>query len=186
MVKRFKRPMRPSFAGIACQYRKAALVLKKLMQRKPLPIHIAARNAAVSPKSVREELELIELAALDAITRSHGTWRDVQKLADACNIASTLAKEWKVGDAECIYALRNGEVAIIHCAERMERTGRVGFSGTELQDIREMLSWAHAQRDAVNRKTFLAAIKLTQARIRGNHDTIDLDQACAVINGRGA
>lgn len=179
-----KRPAKPSFAGMACQYRKAAITLKKLMKRKPLPIQIAARNAAVSPKSVREELELIELAALDAITRGHGTWRDVQKLADACNIANTLAKEWKVGDAECIYALRNGEVAIIHCAARLERTGKIGFSGTELQDVREMLSWAHAQREAIDRKTFLAAIKLTQARIRGNHDTIDLDQACAAINGR--
>jgi hypothetical protein len=49
MVTRFKRPARPSFAGLPCQYRKAALVLKKLMQRKPLPLHIAARNAAVSP-----------------------------------------------------------------------------------------------------------------------------------------
>ena len=81
MVKRFKRPMRPSFVGLPCQYRKAAITLKKLMKRKPLPIQIAARNAAVSPKSVREELELIELAALDAITRGHDTWRDAQKLA---------------------------------------------------------------------------------------------------------
>lgn len=184
MVKRFKRPMRPSFAGMACQYRKAAMVLKKVMRRKPLPFEVALRNAAVSPASVRHELELIELAALDAITRGHGTWRDLQKLADACNIGSTLAKEWKIGDGECIYALRNGEVAIIHCAARLERTGKIGFSGTELQDIREMLSLAHAQRDAVDRKTFLAAIKLTQARIRGNHDTIDLDQACVAINGR--
>lgn len=179
-----KRPMRPSFAGMACQYRKAALVLKKLMKRKPLPIQIAARNAEVSPKSVREELELIELAALDAITRGHGTWRDVQKLADACNIASTLAKEWKMGDAECIYALRNGEVAIIHCAARMERTGKIGFSGSELQDVREMLSWAHAQRDVVGRKVYLDALKLTMAQIKGNHNTIDLNQACAAINGR--
>ena len=179
-----KRPARPSFAGMACQYRKAELVLKKLMKRKPLPLHIAARNAAVSPKSVREELELIELAALDCITRGHGTWRDVQKLADACNIGNTLAKEWKVGDAECIIALRNGEVAIIHCAARLERTGKIGFSGSELRDVREMLSWAHAQRDAIDRKTFLAAIRLTQARIRGNHDVVDLDQACAAINGR--
>lgn len=178
------RPAKPSFSGMACQYRKAALVLKKVMRRKPLPFEVALRNAAVSPASVRQELELIELAALDAITRGHGTWRDVQKLADACNIGSTLAKEWKVGDAECIVALRNGEVAIIYCAARLERTGKIGFSGTELQDVREMLSWAHAQREAIDRKTFLAAIKLTQARIRGNHDVIDLDQACAVINGR--
>ena len=184
MVKRFNRPHKPSFGGTACQYRKAALALKKVMRRKPLPFEVALRNAAVSPASVRQELELIELAALDAITLGHGTWRDVQKLADACNIAGTLAKEWKVGDAECIMALRNGEVAIIHCAARLERTGKIGFSGTELQDIREMLSWAHAQREAIDRKTFLAAIKLTHARIRGNHDTIDLDQACAAINGR--
>lgn len=179
-----KRPAKPSFFGMACQYRKAALVLKKLMQRKPLPIHIAARNAAVSPKAVRDELELIELAALDAITRGHGTWRDVQKLADACNIAGTLCKEWRIGGLECVLALRAGELAIIHCAARMERAGKVGFSGEELTAIREMISWAHAQREAVDRKTFLAAIKLTQARIRGNHDTIDLDQACAAINGR--
>lgn len=179
-----KRPMRPSFAGMACQYRKAAFALKNLMKRKPLPFEVALRNAAVSPASVRQELELIELAALDAITRGHGTWRDVQKLADACNIASTLAKEWRVGDAECIIALRNGEIAIIHCAAQLERTGKIGFSGTELQDVREMLSWAHAQREAIDRKTFLAAIKLTQARIRGNHDVVDLDQACAAINER--
>ena len=144
----------------------------------------APRNAAVTTKSVREELELIELAALDAITRGHGSWRDVQKLADACNIAGTLCKEWRIGGLECVLALRAGELAIIHCAARMERTGQVGFSGEELTAIREMLSWAHAQREAVDRKTFLAAIKLTQARIRGNHDTIDLNQACAAINGR--
>lgn len=179
-----KRPAKPSFSGMACQYRKAVQVLKKLMQRRPLPLHIAARNAAVSPKSVREELELIELAALDCITRGHGTWRDVQKLADACNIAGTLCKEWRIGGLECVLALRAGELAIIHCAARMERAGKVGFSGEELTAIREMISWAHAQRDAVDRKTFLAAIKLTQARIRGNHDVVDLDQACAAINGR--
>lgn len=179
-----KRPTKPSFVGMACQYRKAAMVLKKVMRRKPLPFEVALRNAAVSPASVRQELELIELAALDAITRGHGSWRDVQKLADACNIAGTLCKEWRIGGLECVLALRAGELAIIHCAARMERTGKVGFSGEELTAIRDMLSWAHAQREAVDRKTFLAAIKLTQARIRGNHDTIDLNQACAAINGR--
>ena len=182
-VKR-RRITRPSFAGLPCQYCKAVQVLKKLIQRKPFPLHIAARNAAVTPKSVREELELIELTALDAITRGHGSWRDVQKLADACNIAGTLCKEWRIGGLECVLALRAGELAIIHCAARMERTGKVGFSGEELIAVREMLSWAHAQREAVDRKTFLAAIKLTKARIRGNHDTIDLNQACAAINGR--
>ena len=184
MQVKLRRITRPSFAGLPCQYRRAVQVLKKLIQRKPLPLHIAARNAAVSPKSVREELELIELAALDAITRGHGSWRDVQKLADACNIAGTLCKEWRIGGLECVLALRAGELAIIHCAARMELTGKVGFSGDELTAIREMLSWVHAQREAVDRKTFLAAIKLTQARIRGNHDTIDLNQACAAINGR--
>lgn len=183
-VKLRKRPARPSFAGLPCQYRKAVQVLKKLIQRKPLPLHIAARNAAVSPKSVREELELIELAALDAITRGHGSWRDVQKLADACNIAGTLCKEWRIGGLECVLALRAGELAIIHCAARMERTGKVGFSGEELTAIREMLSWAHAQRDVVGRKVYLDALKLTMAQIKGNHNTIDLNQACAAINGR--
>ena len=66
----------------------------------------------------------------------------------------------------------------------MELTGVASLDGAELEAVREMLSWAHAQRDVVGRKVYLDALKLTMAQIKGNHNTIDLNQSCAVINGR--
>ena len=184
-----KRPAKPSFAGMACQIRPAAIRLRALMnavalRRKQTPIEIAVRGAAVMPQASRDELQLIELAALDSMARGVGTVRDIQKMADVSNVAGVLCKVFKIGGRDTAIALIEGEIAIINCAARMEITGVASLEGAELEAVRDMLSWAHAQREAIDRKTFLAAIKLTQARIRGNHDTIDLDQACAAINGR--
>ena len=185
-----KRPARPSFAGLPCQIRPAAIRLRALMKavamrRKQTPIEIAVRGAAVMPQASRDELQLVELAALDSMARGAGTVRDLQKLADVSNVAGVLCKVFKVGGRDTAIALIEGEIAIINCAARMELTGVASLDGADLEAVREMLSWSHAQRDVVGRKVYLDALKLTMAQIKGNHNTIDLNQACAAINGRG-
>ena len=183
-----KRPAKPSFAGMACQIRPSAARLRALMKavalrRKQTPIEIAVRGAAVMPQASRDELQLIELAALDSMARGAGTVRDIQKMADVSNVAGVLCKVFKIGGRDTAIALIEGEIAIINCAARMEITGVASLEGAELEAVRDMLSWAHAQRDVVGRKVYLDALKLTMAQIKGNHNTIDLNQACAAING---
>ena len=179
-----KRPTRPSFAGLPCQYRKVILRLRAAMRRKLTPIEIAARNAAITPMAALDELKMVELSSLESITRGWATWVDVQKLADACNIGITLCHDYGIGKAETLLALREGEAAIIQCAARLERLGTIGFTGAELQSVREMLEWCHVQREVIDRKTLARAMKLTIDRINNNHSVVDLNQACAAINGR--
>ncbi len=183
-----KRPAKPSFAGMACQIRPAAVRMRALMKavalrRKQTPIEIAVRGAAVMPQASRDELQLVELAALDSIVRGVGTVLDLQKMADVSNISGVLCKVFKIGGRDTAIALIEGEIAIINCAARMELTGVASLDGADLEAVREMLSWAHAQRDVVGRKVYLDALKLTMAQIRNNHNTIDLSDACAEING---
>lgn len=178
-----KRPTRPSFAGLPCQYRKAILRLRAAMQRKLTPIEIAARNASITPQAALDELKLVELTSLESIVRGHASWIDVQKMADACNIGMTLCHDFGIGQAETLLALRAGEASIIRCAARLERTGKIGFTGDELTAVREMLEWCHVQREVIDRKKFKTAMKLTIDRINNNHRVVDLNQACAAING---
>lgn len=152
-------------------------------RRKQTPIEIAIRNAAITPQKALDELKMAELAALDSIARGFGALGDIQKLADVSNIAGVLCKVFKIGGKETALAIIEGEIALINCAARTERTGSVSFTSDELEAIREMVSWAHAQREVIDRKTFMKAMKLTIAQIRNNHNTIDLNNACSAING---
>lgn len=182
-----KRPNKPSFAGLKCQIRPAAIRLRKLMRMRPTPLDQALYNAAVTPKPLLDQLRLIELSSLESIVHGTAKWTDVQRLADACNIGHTLCKDFNVGKADALPSILAAEHAIIQVAARMERTGgKIGLSATELQSIRDALEWTHAQREVVSRKTLLRAIDMTRARIAGDHDVVDLNQACSFINQRAA
>ena len=71
-------------------------------------------------------------------------------------------------------AVKAAEAAFLSCARRIETTGKIGFSGPELQAVREMLEWAQAQREAASRGTYLAAIKLLSARVKGGSVTVEM------------
>jgi hypothetical protein len=155
------------------------------LRRKATPMDVALYQAMVTPQQGLDSLRLVELSALESITHGRAKWTDVQKLADAVNIGMTLC-EFGVGKAEAGPALIAAEMAIIQCAARLERTGKIGLNGEELQAVREMLEYAHLQRASVSRKTLIKAVDLTTQRIRQGHGVVDLNQACAVLNGRAA
>lgn len=149
------------------------------------PMDVALYGAMITPKESLDQLRLIELSSLDSITHGCAKWHDVQRLADACNLGQTLC-EFGVGKAEAGPALIAAEMAIIQCAARLERTGKIGLTGEELQAVREMLEYVALQRAIISRRELLRAIELTAQRIKQNHGVVDLNQACAVLNGRAA
>lgn len=102
------------------------------------PIETAIRNAAVAPKQSRDLLTIAELSALEAITHGRGTMSDFKTLVNANNLAEVLAKDFRIGGQEVRTATEAAEAALLSCARRIEQTGRIGFSGSELADIREM------------------------------------------------
>ena len=138
------------------------------------PLETAIRNAATAPKQSRDKLALADLSTLDTITRGKGRLSDFRYLVDICNLCEVLAKDYKIGGEEVLDAVKVAEAAFLSCARRIEATGKIGFSGPELQAVREMLEWAQAQREAASRGVYLAAIKLLSARVKGGSVTVDL------------
>lgn len=164
-------------------YQRLALLLAKLDEKSPW--EKAVRGAAVMPVQARNKLRLADLSSLEAITHGKGRMQDLRILIDACNIAQCLACDFGIGGEEVKESITRAEMAILQCAARFERTQRFGLTGQALQDLREMLDWAQAQREVTSRSTYLKAVDLLTARVRAGHNTIDLDQACLAINGRG-
>ena len=138
------------------------------------PLELAIRNAATAPKQAQNTLTLADLSTLDAITRGKGRLSDFRYLVDVCNLCEVLAKDYRIGDDEVLVAVKAAESAFLSCAARIEKTGKVGFSGSELQAVREMLAWAVAQREAASRGIYLAAIKLLKARVKGGSVTVEM------------
>lgn len=83
------------------------------------------------------ELELVVLAALDAVTRGHGTTREWDALARCLNQAWTLAHNG-VG-AEAIPVLRRAQDAMRRVAARFKQTDKVVFDGEGLKQVREAI-----------------------------------------------
>lgn len=138
------------------------------------PWETAVRNASIAPKQSRDILTTAELSTLDQITKGKGRLSDFRMLVDASNLAEVLAKDFKIGGEEVLHAVKAAESAFLACARRIEERGKIGFSGPELQAVREMLEWAQAQRDACSRGVYLAAIKLLGARVKGGSVTVEM------------
>lgn len=138
------------------------------------PLALAIRNAATAPKQARNTLELSDLSTLDSIVHGKGRLSDFRYLVDVCNLCEVLAKDFKIGGDEVLASVKAAETAFLSCAARIETTGKIGFSGPELQAVREMLEWAQAQREAASRGVYLAAIKLLKARIGSGAVTVEM------------
>lgn len=138
------------------------------------PLEMAIRNAATAPKQSRDLLATADLSTLNTITRGKGRLSDFRYLVDVSNLCEVLAKDYRIGGDEVLEAVKSAESAFLSCAARIEKTGKIGFSGPELQAVREMLQWAAAQREAASRGVYLSAIKLLSARVKGGSVTVEM------------
>lgn len=138
------------------------------------PLETAIRNAAIAPKQAQNTLTLADLSTLDAITRGKGRLSDFRYLVDVCNLCEVLARDYRIGGDEVLEAVKSAESAFLSCAARIEKTGKIGFSGPELQAVRLMLAYAQDQREAASMGVYLAAIKLLSARVKGGGVTVEM------------
>ena len=138
------------------------------------PLETAIRNAATAPKQSRDLLATADLSTLETITRGKGRLSDFRYLVDISNLVEVLARDFRIGGEEVLAAVKAAEEAFLSCARRIEERGKMGFSGPELQAVREMLEWHQAQREAASRGVYLAAIKLLGARVKGGSVTVEM------------
>jgi hypothetical protein len=71
------------------------------------------------------------------------------------------------------------EAALVDAAARYQRTGRMGLTGPGIQALRDVIGWHQAQRSNIARSQYEEAIRLTAARIKSGHATVDLAKTLA-------
>jgi len=135
-------------------------------------IQYAIEGAAITPAEKLDRLMLVELAAIDAFTRGKATMREWSDLVNVNNLTQTLAG-MGIG-YEAMADCHKAEAALVDAAARYQRTGKMGLTGPGIQALRDVIGWHQEQRSAIPRSQYEEAIRLTGARIKSGHATIDL------------
>lgn len=149
-------------------------VIRKVWPTNIDTIQYAIDGARVTSADRLDQLLLRELAAIDTFTRGQATMQEWQDLVAVNNITQALA-EMGIGP-EALHDCKAVEDGLIEAAARFEKTGKMGLSGPAIQALRNMVEWHSAQREIIPRSHYEEAIRLTTARVKNGHNTIDLNK----------
>jgi hypothetical protein len=130
------------------------------------PIAHAIAGAAVSDKQSLDKLRLCELSAIDAMTKGMGTTEDWRWLADVVNISETMGKEG-IGPEVLPYC-KEVQTALLEAADRYQKTGKMGLSGTGISKIKELWEYHDLQRTSIARSEYEKMIRKTANYIKSH------------------
>lgn len=134
------------------------------------PIAHAIAGACITDEQSLDKLRLGELAAIDAMTRGAASIHDWRLLADMVNICETMA-DHGIGPEALPHCTAMQEDLIL-AAQRYEKTGRMGMTGTGLKAAKEVFAYHDAQRASITRAEYERMIEKTSNRIRSNHHKV--------------
>ena len=145
------------------------------------PIEHAISGACITTRKDMDTLLIRELSSPDAFTVGRARLAEWSDMANVNNLAQTLAG-MGIG-ADVLPDCHAAETALIEAARRFQDTKRMGLSGTGIQALRSVIEWHDAQRSAIPRSQYEEAIRLTAARIKNGHATIDLAKTLGTPTG---
>jgi hypothetical protein len=144
------------------------------------PVEHAISGACITKRGDLNTLLSRELSSLDALATGRARMGEWSDMVNVNNLTQTLGG-MGVG-REAMPDAHKAEAGLIEAAERYQRTGRMGLSGPTLQALRDVIEWHDLQRSSIPRNQYEAAIKLTAARIKSGHATIDLAKTLGARN----
>lgn len=127
------------------------------------PVRHAILGAGITEDHLLDKLRLIELAALDAMTKGLGTIQDWQELTDMMNISEVMARDG-VGP-EALPVCQQAQEALEQAARRYETTRKMGLTGIGINALREVFEYHDLQRRSIPRSEYEKYIIKTRQRI---------------------
>lgn len=149
-------------------------VMRKVWRTDIDTIEHAKAGAAITTEQARDQLMMRETLALQAFLSGHARMQEWYDLVNLNNIAQTMAGSLGVMRDEVMPACHLAEQDLIEAADRYQRTRRWGLSGKAIEHLRQVIRLHEQQRASVARSVYEEAIRLTGARIKSGHATIDL------------
>lgn len=142
------------------------------------PVEHAINGAGITSRADLDALLTREIGSLNAFTNGSATIRHWSDMANLNNLTQTLAG-MGVG-REAMPDAHKAEAGLIEAAERFHRTGKMGLGGPAIQALRDVIEWHDLQRSSIPRSQYEEAIRLTAARIKSGHATVDLAKTLGV------
>ena len=131
------------------------------------PIQHAIDGARVTAEKHLNHLRLVELGAIEAFAKGRARPEDWRALADMLNICETLAKDG-IGP-EALTSIEAASAALENAHARFKAGKTMGFTGEELQHVRDVCQYIDLQRQVISRQELEQAIRKTADRIRSAH-----------------
>lgn len=94
-------------------------------------------SVTLLPENKVNDVQLLALASLDAITRGNGTAEHIGAISLACNMTGALIRQG-IGE-EATEIVERCQTALLNADRRFTQVNRWGFSGPELQHVRDLL-----------------------------------------------
>lgn len=128
------------------------------------PIAHAIAGASITDQESLDKLRLVELAALDAMTRGQGGVEEWRTLVDMMNVSEVMGMSG-IGP-EVLPHVEIAQAELHRAAKRYEETKKMGLSGVGIKALREIHEYHDLQRTSICRTEYERMIDKTRNRIR--------------------
>lgn len=149
---------------------------RKKCKRKHWPllncIEHAIEGVSATPIDRINKLRLLELSAIESFAKGKATPDDWRLLADAVNIAQTMAEKGVGAEVLLVAQKADEALAQAHARFKDSKIGKLLLTGPELGAIRELYEFHDLQRTSITRGEYEDFIRATGNRIRGAHPSV--------------
>jgi len=134
------------------------------------PIAHAIAGAAITDQQSLNKLRMLELSAIEAMSKGQGTITDWQSLVDMLNICEMMALQGIGPEALAVCNL--AQKALSDAAKRYEAINRMGLTGQGIQAIREVYSYHDLQRTSISRSEYERIIDKTRNHLNSRSEIV--------------
>jgi hypothetical protein len=134
------------------------------------PIAHAIAGAAITDQQSLNKLRMLELSAIESMSKGQGTVIDWQSLVDMLNICEMMALQG-IGP-EALNACNVAQKALSDAANRYEAIQRMGFTGEGIKAIREVYDYHDLQRTSISRSEYERIIDKTRNHLKSKSKSV--------------
>ena len=134
------------------------------------PVAHAIAGAAITDKQSLDKLRLLELSAIESMSKGAGTIADWQSLVDMMNICEMMATKG-IGPEALVYCnIAQNELSV--SAKRYEKIKRMGLTGEGIQAVREVYDYHDLQRTSISRSEYERMIDKTRKHLQSRSELV--------------
>ena len=134
------------------------------------PVSHAIAGASITDQQSLNKVRLMELSAIESISKGKGTTEDWQNIVDMLNICEVMATNG-IGPEALVYC-EIAQQSLTEAARRYETIKRMGLTGEGIQAVREVYAYHDLQRTSISRSQYERMIDKTRKHLQSRSEMV--------------